>query len=85
MALRAGQTLVASVAAHGTLGSPMDAVLQICSSDGFVLRQNDDFHGLDPQLVFDAPRDGKYVIRIFAFPASPNSSISFSGKPSYVY
>jgi hypothetical protein len=73
------------VAANRVLGSPMDAVMQICSADGFVLTQNDDFRGLDPQLVFVAPCDGDYVVRIFAFPSTPNSSITLSGNAAYVY
>jgi hypothetical protein len=83
--LRKGQTLVASVEAHHTLRSPMDGVLQVVSADGFVLNQNNDFHGLDPQLVFTAPQDGTYITRVFAFPATPDSSIRFSGAESYVY
>lgn len=83
--LRKGQTLVASVEAHHTLRSPMDGVLQVISADGFVLDQNNDFHGLDPQLAFTAPQDGTYIARVFAFPATPDSSIRFSGAETYVY
>lgn len=83
--LRKGQTLVASVEANHTLRSPMDGVLQVVSADGFVLDQNNDFHGLDPQLAFTAPQDGIYIARVFAFPATPDSSIRFSGAESYVY
>ena len=85
IALRKGQTLVASIEAHSKLASPMDGVLQICSEDGFVLQQNDDFHGLDPQIAFTAPHEGVYVVRTFAFPAQPDSSIRFSGDGTYVY
>ncbi|HUG68157.1 MAG TPA: PPC domain-containing protein [Pirellulaceae bacterium] len=83
--MKAGQTLVASLDANQTFGSPMDAVLQICSADGFVLEQNDDERGVDPQIIFVAPRDGSYVIRTFAFPLTPNSSIAFSGASNYIY
>lgn len=82
---KAGQTLVASLDANQTFGSPMDAVLQICSADGFVLAQNDDERGLDPQIAFVAPRDGSYVVRTFAFPLVPNSTIGFSGAANYIY
>lgn len=82
---KAGQTLVASLDANQTLGSPMDAVLQVCSADGFVLEQNDDQRGLDPQIAFVVPSDGVYVIRTFAFPLIPNSTIGFSGASTYVY
>jgi hypothetical protein len=83
--LKKGQTLVASLEAHNTLRSPMDAVLQIVSADGFVLEQNNDWSGLDPQIVYPATKDGKYIARLFAFPSSPDASIRFSGGDAYVY
>lgn len=85
VALAAGQTLVASLEANRTLGSPMDGVLQVLSPRGFVLRQNDDDHGLDPQVVFTAPQDGVYAVRVFAFPKDPNTAIRFAGGEDYVY
>ncbi|MBW3543528.1 MAG: PPC domain-containing protein, partial [Planctomycetes bacterium] len=83
--LQAGQTLVASVDANRTLGSPMDGVLQIVSPEGFTLAHNDDDRGVDPQIVFVAPADGTYLVRIFAFPAAPNSSIRLAGGADYLY
>jgi hypothetical protein len=80
-----GQTLVAAMDANRLLGSPMDAALQIVSPEGFVLAQSDDERGLDPLLVFTAPAAGKYVVRTFAFPATPNSSINFAGGDNFVY
>lgn len=83
--LRKGQTLVAALDAHHTFRSPMDGVLQIVSADGFVLEQNNDFRGLDPQLAFTAPADGTYVARVFAFPAAPDTMIRLAGAEGYVY
>ncbi len=83
--LRKGQKLVAAIEANRTLKSPMDGVLQIVSPKGFVLQQNDDFRGMDPQLVFEAPADGVYLVRTFAFPETPNSTIAFAGAPTFVY
>lgn len=83
--LDAGETLIASVRANSAFGSPMDPVLQLVSPEGFVLEQNDDHHGFDPQIEFTADRLGRYFVRIFAFPAEPNSSINFAGGPDYVY
>ena len=83
--LKAGDTLIAVVDAHSVLGSPMDAVLQLLSPAGFVIAQNDDERGLDPALVFEVNEDGRYMVRLFAFPAQPNQSISFSGGSNYVY
>jgi hypothetical protein len=83
--LRKGQTLIASLEANRTLGSPMDGVLQVLSADGFVLQENNDYHGLDPQVVFTVPKDGTYIIRTFAFPAMPDSSVRFAGGELFIY
>jgi hypothetical protein len=83
--LQKGQTLVASMLANRTLGSPMDAHLQILSPTGFVLAENNDYHGLDPQIVFQVPADGQYVVRTFAFPAVPDASIRFAGAETFIY
>jgi hypothetical protein len=83
--LNRGQTLVASLEAARHLGSPMDAVLQVVSTDGFVLAQNDDDVGRDPRIIFEAPATGAYVVRLFAFPATPDSSIRFAGGSAFVY
>jgi hypothetical protein len=85
IALKKGETLMAVVAARQSLGSPMDGVLQISDAAGFVLEQNNDRHGFDPQVALAAPQDGDYFVRVFAFPADPNTSIQFSGAPTYVY
>ncbi|MBS0211239.1 MAG: PPC domain-containing protein [Planctomycetes bacterium] len=84
VALTAGQTLVADVAAE-RLGSPMDGVLQVLSADGFVLAQNHDTRGQDPRLVFTAPRDGAYLVRLFAFPATATGSVAFAGGDKFAY
>jgi hypothetical protein len=83
--LKKGQTLVASVEAHDTLRSPMDGMVQVLSADGFVLEENNDFHGLDPQIAFTAPKDGTYIVRVYAFPAAPDASIRFFGSDACIY
>ncbi len=83
--LKQGQTLVADVLANQVLNSPMDAVLQIASDTGFPLAQADDSPRFDPRLAFTAPKDGTYFVRVFAFPATPNSSIRYAGGADYVY
>ena len=101
VALKAGQTLVASVQANTLLGSPMDSVLQVCElvdrrttgatssqspqPEAFVLEQNHDAIGVDPQIAITAPRDGTYLVRLFAFPIEPNSTIAFAGGDTFVY
>ncbi len=121
--LKRGQTLVASLAANSYLGSPMDAVLQVCElversftkasgvrehpgdveslpgknnreanasrspekAEAFIVSQNHDAVGIDPQIVFTAERDGLYLVRLFAFPAVPDSTIRFAGGDDYIY
>lgn len=83
--LKRGETLVASMEANRKLGSPMDGLLQVARSDGIVLAENDDDHGRDPQLIFQAPADGPYIVRTFAFPATPDQRIGYSGGSTYLY
>jgi hypothetical protein len=85
VSLKKGQTLVASLEANRTLRSPMDGVLQVLSADGFVLEENNDAYGLDPQLAFTAKKDGTYIARVYAFPATPDSSIRFFGSDACIY
>lgn len=85
VSLDAGHTLVADVDANDQLGSPIDAILQITSPDGFVLAENHDDIELDPRLAFTATRPGAYVVRLFAFPSAPDSTIAFHGGAQCVY
>jgi hypothetical protein len=85
LSLAKDQTLVAAMEANGVLGSPMDAALQVLTADGFVRAQSHDERGLDPLLVFTAPAAGTYLVRTFAFPATPNSTINFAGDSTFVY
>ncbi len=83
--LTAGQKLVATVDASQLLRSPVDAILQLLDSDGFVMAENLDHFGLDPSLEFLSPRDGKYFVRVFGFPAAPDSTIAFGGGADWNY
>ena len=83
--LTAGQKLVATVDAWQLLRSPIDASLQLLDANGFVIAENLDRFGLDPSLEFQAPRDGKYFVRVFGFPAAPDSTIAFGGGVDWIY
>jgi hypothetical protein len=83
--LQQDQTLIASIDSRRLLASPADVVLQLTDERGFVLEQNDDHRDFDPQIVYKASAAGKYIVRVFAFPADPNSTIRFAGGDSYVY
>ena len=85
VSLEAGAVLVADLLANRVLASPMDASLQVTSSAGFILAENDDDQEIDPRIIFRAPSAGLYFVRVFSFPAKPNSSIQFAGENSYVY
>ena len=80
-----GATLLARLEANRTLGSPMDSTLQIIDLKGFVLAHNDDSRGVDPELTWTARESMDVVVRVFAFPSEPNSTISFSGGLSHIY
>tara|TARA_B100000029_G_scaffold14225_1_gene14772 strand:- start:120 stop:1796 length:1677 start_codon:yes stop_codon:yes gene_type:complete len=85
VAMKSGQTLVASMMANTELGSPMDGLLQVVSEKGFVVAQNDDSLGLDPFVTFTAPGDGRFFVRTFAFPAKTNSTIGLASGSDFVY
>ncbi len=80
-----GQTLVASVMAERLLASPIDACLQIVTPSGHVLAQNLDASGLDPELTWTATQDSDVIVRVFGFPATPDSSITLAGGEMYFY
>ncbi|MCH2200844.1 MAG: hypothetical protein MK102_02655 [Fuerstiella sp.] len=81
----AGRTLVASMQANEDLGSPMDATLQLLNEAGTVIAQNDDDHGMDPQIAFNVRTEGVFYVRTFAFPSAPNSTIKLAGAENYIY
>ena len=83
--LIAGQKIAATVDAATTLRSPLDASLQILDAGGFVLAENMDRIGLDPSLEFIAPHNGKYFVRVFGFPTTPDSTIAFGGGADWIY
>lgn len=83
--LAKGQTLICAMQANSVIGSPMDAVLQIVDAHGTVIAQNDDDRSLDPGVTLTATEDGKWFVRVFAFPAAPNSTIGFAGGADFVY
>lgn len=85
ISLKKGQTLVASAMSHQVLRSAADLVMQLVTPTGTILTQNHDYHGLDPQLNYTASRDETVIVRLFAFPANPDSSIRFSGGELYIY
>jgi len=83
--LQQGQTFVAAVLANRVIASPMDAILQLVDERGNVIAQNDEGYGLDPLIVYTAAREGTYVVRVYAYPETPSSSLTFSGGDDHIY
>lgn len=83
--IKAGQTLVASIDANSQLGSPLDGLLQLVSPSGEVIEQNDDHRGNDPLIAKKADQDTTWLVRVFGFPATPDSSIRYIGGSNYQY
>ena len=74
--LNKGETIDAFVSAE-KFGSPLDARLEIVNSKGEIIADNDDASGVDPTLVFTAPIDDRYLVRI--------RESSGKGSPAHVY
>lgn len=85
LTLEQGQKIVAVIDSEHLLRSPVDASIQLLDAKGFVLAENLDHFGLDPRLEFTAPRAGKYLVRVFGFPAAPDSTISYGGGADWLY
>ena len=85
IALTAGQNMVATVDSANRLRSPLDASLQVLDAGGFVLAENMDRFGLDPSLDYKPNLDGKYFVRVFGFPTTPDSTIAFGGGADWIY
>lgn len=73
------------VDANRELRSPMDGCLELLDAGGNVVASNLDRFGLDPALEWTCPKDGRYVLRIFAFPAVPDSTIGYGGGEGFRY
>lgn len=85
VSLAKGDVLAAALDANWSLGSPMDGVLQVVTADGSVIAQNHDEVGVDPRIVLSAPADGKYYVRVFAFPLVADSRVGIAGGETFVY
>jgi len=83
--VKKGQTLVASIDSNWRLAAPVDMVMQVLGPNGNVVEQNDDDHGFDPLIAVTPPEDGTWFVRVFGFPAAPNSTIRFAGGADYRY
>ena len=85
VSVKAGDRLIVRSVANQILKSPMDAVLQLSDLRGNILQQSDDVNGLDPLLVYQSEEDADLLVRMVAFPETPNSTVGFSGAATFVY
>ncbi|RLS34937.1 MAG: hypothetical protein DWH79_03275 [Planctomycetota bacterium] len=83
--LAAGETLVAQADAQQTLRTSADLTLEVADQRRSILARNLDAAGLDPRIVFRAPVDGDYTVRVYGFPETPDSTIALAGGEGYVY
>lgn len=83
--LAAGETLVAQADSNRLLRTPADLALEVVDARQSILARSLDAAGLDPRVVFRAPADGTYVVRAWALPEAPDSTIGLSGGENWVY
>ena len=82
--LNEGQTLVAAVEAY-SLGSAVDALLQLRDDQNTVLATAHDGRNLDPVLTFKAPKTGRYSIELAGFTHPPAADVNFTGGAAIAY
>lgn len=82
--LTAGKTLTARVDAH-VLAAGCDAMLTLSDAAGNVVAFNHDHVGMDPFLVFTAPADGDYLIRVAGHKYPASTELSFAGGADCLY
>jgi hypothetical protein len=73
---RKGQTVRCEVVSE-RLGYPLDAQIEVVDAAGRRLAHNSDYYGSDPLIVFTAPADGSYRVRIF--------DSAYGGLQTFVY
>ncbi len=76
LSLRTGQRVLILCEAE-RLGSPMDATLLVSDLEGRELARSRDETGRDARVIFSAPRDGDYFVRVYDF--------LYRGDGHYVY
>jgi hypothetical protein len=80
----AGQSVVALAEAY-SLGSPIDAVLNLYDESGVRLATAHDGRNLDPVLMFPVTKAGRYTLQISGFAHPPTADVKFTGGPTVVY
>ncbi len=85
VALKKGETLSAGVEAY-VLASTFDGMLRLVDQDGTEVAFNhDDGRTLDPLLIWQAPRDGTFILQLMGFIYPANSGVGLAGGEGCVY
>ena len=82
--LKQGDSLTALLESY-SLGSPVDAMLQVRDDQNSVLATAHDGRNLDPVLVFNAPKAGRYSVEVAGFTHPPAADVSFTGGAAIAY
>lgn len=82
--LQDGQTLVGYVEAYA-LGSPIDVMAHVVNEAGERVLTASDARNLDPEIVYKAPKAGRYTVQIAGFNHPPSADVRFVASPSIVY
>jgi len=83
--LKKGETLNARVEAY-VLASSFDAMLRIVDPNGVELAfDHDDGQTLDPNLSWEAPHDGTFVVQLMGFAYPATADVHLTGGEGCVY
>lgn len=82
--LKEGQTLTAALEAY-SLGSAVDAFLQLRDDQNTVLATAHDGRNLDPVLTFKAAKAGRYSLELAGFTHPPAADVNFTGGTAIAY
>jgi hypothetical protein len=82
--LKRGETLTAWVEAY-VLASTFDGMLHVIDENGQELAFNHDGRTLDPYLVWQAPRDGTFIVQLMGFSYPATASVQLTGGDGCVY
>ncbi|MEP6670394.1 MAG: PPC domain-containing protein [Chthoniobacter sp.] len=82
--LKKGQALTAWVEAY-VLASTFDGMLRIVDESGHELAFNHDGRTLDPDLTWEAPRDGTFIVQLMGFVYPATAAVTLTGGDGCVY
>ena len=83
--LEGGKWLVARLDAY-SLGSPLDALLNLVNEQGLrVAFNHDSARNIDPLLAYHVEATGTYILQVAGFAHPPEANVKFAGTPAAIY